>query len=156
MDLQRFLNESFSHREETVQVPELQEWFGEEKAEWTVRSLTASELAVAKNASERGDNIKALVEAMAGKGDKASALRKTLGIDDSEVPADISRRIELLSAGSVSPSLGQDNRDVAVKLAEHYPTIFYNLTTLILSLTGKGSEVGKPKPSGKAEKSEPA
>jgi hypothetical protein len=106
--------------------------------------------------ADRGqENIKALVEAMAGKGDKASALRKTLGIADGEVPPDVSRRIEMLAVGSVKPELGMDNRDVAVKLAESFPTVFYNLTNRILSLTGQGAEVGKPKPSGKAAKSEP-
>jgi hypothetical protein len=31
--------------------------------------------------------------------------------------------------------------------------VFYNLTNKILSLTGQGAEVGKPKPSGKTSKS---
>jgi len=157
MDLQKFLNDSLSPRTETIKVPELKDWFGEDKPEWTVRNLTASELAIANMAAEQGqENIKALVEAMAGKGDKATALRKTMGLTEGEVPSDVSRRIEMLTAGSVSPALGMENRDVAVKLAESFPTVFYNLTNRILSLTGKGSEVGKRKPSGKAVKSEPA
>jgi hypothetical protein len=58
----------------------------------------------------------------------------------------------MLTAGSVSPALGQQNRDGAVKLAETFPTVFYNLTNKILSLTGQGAEVGKRKRSGTAEK----
>jgi len=38
---------------------------------------------------------------------------------------------------------------VAVKLAETFPTVFYQLTNAITNLTGQGAEVGKPKRSGK-------
>lgn len=155
MDLAKFLNESLSSRTATIEVPELKDFFGKESPEWTIKGLTAAELGRANLAADRGqDNLKALVEAMAGSGDKAEALRKTMGISEEEVPADVSRRIELLTAGSVDPKLGQDNREVAVKLAETFPTVFYNLTNQILSLTGQGSEVGKRKPSGKSQKSE--
>lgn len=154
MDIAKFLNEQFTARTETVQVPELAGFFAEgERAEWVVRGLTGAELGRANQASERSqENVKALVEAMAGKGDKAEALRRTLGISDEEIPTDVSRRIEMLTAASVSPKLGSEHRDVAVRLAETFPTIFYNLTNKVLNLTGQGSEVGKPKPSGKAEK----
>lgn len=155
MDLAKFLNESLSQRTATVEVPELKDFFDEDEPKWTIRGLTAAELGRANLAADRGqENLKALVEAMAGNGDKAEALRKSMGLSESEVPADVSRRIELLTAGSVSPKLGQENRDVSVKLAETFPTIFYNLTNQILNLTGQGAEVGKRKPSGKAQKSE--
>lgn len=154
MDIAKFLNEQFTARTETVPVPELAGFFGEgEKAEWTVRGVSGVELGRAKQSAERSqDSLKALAEALAGKGDKAEALRKTLGISDEEVPPDISYRIEMLTAGSVSPKLGPESRDVAVRLAETFPTVFYNLTNRILNLTGQGSELGKPKPSGKAPK----
>lgn len=156
MDLDKFLGESFVPRTATIEVPELSVFFAEgEATEWTVKGLTAAELARANQAAERGqDNVRALVEAMAGTGDKAEALRKTLGISEKDVPGDISRRIELLTAGSVSPALGQSRRDVAVKLGETFPTVFYQLTNKILSLTGEGSELGKLKPSGSSKKSE--
>jgi hypothetical protein len=64
------------------------------------------------------------------------------------VPADISRRIEMLTAGAVNPALGAANRDVAVKLAESFPGVFYALTNAIINLTGQGSEPGKPRRSG--------
>ena len=154
MDLAKFLNESLSPRTVTIEVPELKAFFGKDKPEWTVRGLSAAELGRAKEAAERGlINTMAMVEALAGTGDKAESIRKTMGISDKDVPADISRRIEILTAGSISPELGKDNRDVAVKLGEQFPTTFYNLTTHILSLTGQGAEVGKPKRSGKKAKS---
>jgi hypothetical protein len=40
-------------------------------------------------------------------------------------------------------------RDVAVKLTDTDPTLFYELTNKILSLTGSGKELGKPKRSTK-------
>lgn len=154
MDIAKFLNESLSARTVTIEVPELAAFFGkDEKPEWTVKGLTAAELGRANESADKGqENLKALVEAMAGSGDKAQAMRKAAGLSEEDVPSDVSRRIELLVAGSVSPKLGSENRDVAVKLAETFPTVFYNLTNKVLNLTGQGAEVGKRKPSGKAEK----
>ena len=90
-----------------------------------------------------------MVAALAGDGDKAAAIRQAMGLSNEDVPGDVSRRIEMLAAGSVAPLLGPDNRDVAVKLAETFPTVFYQLTNAITNLTGQGAEVGKPKRSGK-------
>ena len=150
MDIQKFLNAALRPREASIEVPDLAQWFGaDERPVWVVRGLTAAELGRANQAAERGlDNVRALVAAMAGDGDKAGAIRRAMGLSDEDVPADISRRIEMLAAGSVAPALGSDNRDVAVKLAETYPTVFYNLTNQILTLTGQGAEMGKPKRSG--------
>ena len=86
---------------------------------------------------------------MAGDGDKAVQIRKAFGLGDDDVPRDVSYRIEMLVAGSVSPKLGADNRDVAVKLAEAFPTIFYDLSNKVLNLTGQGAVLGKQKRSGK-------
>ena len=150
MDVQKFLNAALKPREVSIEVPELAEWFGkDEKPVWVVRGLTAAELGRANQAADKSnENLRALVAAMAGAGDKAGAIRKTMGLSDDDVPTDVSRRIEMLAAGSVSPEVGSANRDVAVKLAESFPTIFYNLTNNILNLTGQGAETGKPKRSG--------
>lgn len=152
MDLQKFLSAALVPRTEDVPVPELAAWFAEgEPAVWVIRGLTAAEMGRAREAAERGlDNVKALVEALAGDGaGKVVAIRKAFGLADDDVPADVSRRIEMLAAGSVSPALGMDSREVAVKLAETFPTVFFNLTNRILALTGQGAEMGKPKRSGK-------
>lgn len=152
MDLQKFLNSVLAPREAEVEVPELADWFAEgERRVWTVRGLTAAELARANAAaSDAAENVRALVAAIAGgsEGEKTVALRKTLGLSTDDVPADVSRRIEMLTIASVSPSLGTEHREVAVKLAEAFPTVFYNLTNNILTLTGQGAAVGKPKRSG--------
>lgn len=154
MDLQKFLNDSLAARQATVEVPELTEYFGEhEPHEWVVKGLTAAELGRANQSAEEGqDTLRSLIEAFAGEGDKAEALRNAAGISVEEVPKDVARRIEMLVSGSVSPEIGYNNRDVAVKLAEAFPTIFYNLTNKILSLTGMGAELGKQKRSTKAGK----
>lgn len=150
MDLQKFLSAPLAPRQSTVEVPELAAWFGKEPAAWTVRGLTAAELSRANQAADRGlDNARAMVAALAGDGDKAAAIRTAMGLSNDDVPGDVSRRIEMLAAGSVAPLLGGDNRDVAVKLAETFPTVFYQLTNAITNLTGQGAEVGKPKRSGK-------
>jgi len=151
LDVQAFLAAALQPREQRVPVPELEQWFptGTEPV-WVVRGLTASELSRANAAAENGlANVRALVAALAGDGtDKAASIRQTLGLSNEDVPADISRRIEMLAAGSVHPVLGSDNRDVAVKMAEKYAARFYELTNAILSLTGQGAEPGKPKRSG--------
>jgi len=152
VDLQKFLQAQFSVREATVKVPPaLKDYFGDK---WRVRALTAAELARANEVSQRTDSIKALVSAMAGNGDKAAAIRESLGLADEEVPADISRRIEMIAAGSVEPKLGFEHRDVAVRLAETFPTFFYELSNSILNLTGSGAEPGKPKRSTRTKASE--
>jgi len=154
MDLQKFLNASLNLREASIPVPELAEFFEEKEPTWTVRGLTAAELARTQDAAEAGANMAALVEALASGTDKAEAIKKLAGVPSNDVPKDVSRRIQLLVEGSVSPEIGENNRDVAVRLAETFPTVFYNLTNKILSLTGQGAEPGKRKASGKKTASE--
>lgn len=150
MDIQQFLNAALRPRQQTLAVPELAAWFAPDAPpEWVVRGLTGPELARANEAANGGlDNLRAMVAALAGEGDKAQAIRQALGLAADDVPGDISRRIEMLAAGSVTPALGADNRDVAVKLAESFPTVFYQLTNAIVNLTGQGAEPGKAPHSG--------
>ena len=154
MDTAKFLKQKFTARTEDVPVPELADFFGEEKPVWTIRGLTATELAKAKLAYDRTETARAIIDSMAADGDKAENIKQVLGLMDSDVPHDISRRIETLTIGSVSPEIGEANRDVVVRLSEVYPVTFYNLTNKIDSLTGQGYEPGKPKASGKNKASE--
>jgi len=152
MDIQRFLQASLVHREAILPADELADFFGDEKAEWTVRGLTAAELARCNEAAESGKNLQSIIDAISS-GAKAEAIRKLAGVPGKEVPSDISRRIQMLVEGSVSPSLDEDSREVAVKLAESFPTLFYQLTNKILTLTGQGAEQGKRRPSGETQES---
>lgn len=153
MDIQSFLNASLKTREASISVPALSEWFDGDPV-WVVRGVTAAELGRARAAADEGRGLADLVAALANNNaDKSDALRKLVGVPSGDVPRDVSLRIQLLIDGSVNPAIGDANRDVVVKLAESYPTIFYELTTAILNLTGQGAEVGKRKASGSSEKS---
>jgi len=154
MDSSAFLKASFSPREASIDVPQLAEFFEDDSPKWKVRSLTAAELARCNNAGETTKKTAALVQALS-EGPNADAIRKLAGIVDAGTPEDVSRRIQALVIGSVEPALSEENRDVAVKLAETFPMIFYALTNRIFELTGEGSEPGKRKASGKAQKSAP-
>lgn len=154
MDVEAFMQAQLAPRQEEVPVPELAEWFAKGQAPvWVVRGLAGAELGRANEAADNGgERLRTAVAALAGEGtEKASALKALLGVSDDEVPKDISRRIELLTWGSVAPALGANGRDVAVRLAEAFPVTFYTLTNRILNLTGKGSEPGKAKRSSRTQ-----
>ncbi|MEM1191560.1 MAG: hypothetical protein AAGI72_23715 [Pseudomonadota bacterium] len=149
MDTARFVSASFKPREASVAVPALAEFFEEgEAAEWKVRGLTGAELARAKSADQTMKNMKTLVEAVAT-GNNSDAIRKLAGVVDEGTPPDLTYRIQILVDGSVDPSIDAQQRDVAVRLAEAHPVIFYQLTSRILELTGEGQELGKRGNSGK-------
>ena len=153
MDVEKFLNSTLVSRTESIEVPELKTFFGKDKPVWVVKGLTSAELGRVNQAAESNHkNLKELVEALASEEGQAAAIRKTMGLGAKDVPADVSRRIELLTEGSVDPVLGVNRREVAVKLAESFPVVFYKLTTTILSLTGQGAELGKRKASGASKK----
>lgn len=152
MDLDKFLAAPLPSRSSTIAVPELAAFFEkDEKAEWVVRGMTATELARTKEAHSNSDLLKQVAEKLAT-GDKASALKDVLGVGSDEVPEDISERIERLAIASVSPALGDEKRDIAVKLAESFPVTFYKLTNEILNLTGQGADLGKLKRYGRTAK----
>ena len=153
MDTAKFLAAKYQAREADVPVPALAEFFGDEPAVWRVRALDASELCKAREARNSSANLQHLVDALAGDGsEKGAQIRKMMGLSD-DVPGDVSQRIEMLSIGSVNPAI-KDQRDVAVKLAEVHPVVFYQLTNKIHELTGMGLELGKPKRSGATPASE--
>jgi len=76
--------------------------------------------------------------------EKIDAIKETLGINDTS-PDDLVRRISALRFASVSPEITQE---IAVKLADSFPTIFYLLTNKIFGLTGEGKTLGESKASG--------
>jgi hypothetical protein len=146
-DVNKFASTSFKRREEDVPVPDLREWFkGLKEGEnpvWRVRGLTGEELARVNEASVRNRNKNAVIEALnSDKSEKVTdAIKELIGTSE-RVPDDLARRLEMLTIGSVAPEC---SHQVAVKLAEAFPVEFYELTTKITTLTGLGSEPGKPK-----------
>lgn len=151
-DISKFETTSFKHREVSIEVPELKEFFPEgEKCEWLVRGLTGPELAVVNEAVESNKNISGIVAAIANqaKSEKANAVIEMLGLSGETVPTDMVRRFAMLVHGSVSPKCPQS---IAVKLGDTFPTTLYKLTNKIIELTGEG-KLGESKPCGPTKKS---
>ena len=145
-DLQAFRGAKFAERRAEVEVETLAEFFGEGPPVWTVRGLTAAELARASEAEAHRRNIQITADAISGlTGDGAAELKKLFGAGG-EVPADTARRLELLALGSVAPAVDVSD---AVRLADAYPIEFLRLTNKILELSALGKEAqGKRMPSG--------
>jgi len=150
-DVKKFQKTKFKAREEAVPVPALQEFFEKGEAVWVVKGLSGQDIGRSKEAAAKNKNLAAIVEAITGnQKDKVQGIKDALGIGN--VPDNIAERISILEAGSVSPKC---DTELALKLCEYFPVDFYNLTTKILMLTGKGSEPGKPKGSTQTPESEP-
>jgi hypothetical protein len=154
-DVEGFSSAKATARTMDVPVADLRDWFGpEDAAVWRVRGLTANELVRADAAKESMKREGALVDALAAgsRGDIVRNLQAMLGRGD-DVEPDMARRVEILRAGSLEPEC---TTQLAVRLAEHFPVVFFQLSNAILTLTGQGSDVEKkPRPSGETPASEP-
>lgn len=154
-DATRFASAAFKRREEDVPVKDLRDWFkGTKKGEvpiWRVRGMTGEELARVNEAQARNRNKNAVIDALSSDNQEkmTDAIKELIGTGNS-VPDDLARRIEMLTIASVAPEC---SHQVAVKLAEAFPVEFYDLTNKITTLTGLGSEPGKPKRSSNAQTS---
>ena len=140
----KFQRAAFEPRTETVEIPALAEFFGpEEKPEFQVRGLTASELHKAMEAGARNKSVDAVVKAISTSKDQIAAIRAAIGLS-ADTPGEIAKRIEMMVAGCVTPKV---DHAIAAKLAEVCPVEFYDLTNRITNLTGQGSSRVKPQPS---------
>lgn len=151
-DSKKFLKTKWAPRTEDCPVPDLQMFFPEGvKAVWKVRGLTGQELGRANEAAERNKNVGAILERIAGgdSKDKAKAVLELAGVDV-KAPDDIAKRIEIITMGSVDPVCPQD---LAVRMCEAFPIEFYQITNMILRLTGQGQLPGKQKASGEITES---
>lgn len=150
----RFVSARAQARTESIAVPDLKDWFEpDEPPVWVVRGLSANDLVRADAAKESRRRESALVEALqsGAHGEIVRNLQAVLGRGD-EVEPDMARRVEILVAGSVDPACSVE---LAVRLGEHFPVVFFQLTNAILTLTGRGSDVEKkPQPSGPTPPSE--
>jgi hypothetical protein len=141
-----FLQTPWVHRTQEVEVPELQALFDPgERAVFVVRGLTANEIARANGASDAHRRAAALADALTGgsKSEITNAVKASLGRGPDLEP-DIPRRMEMVCAGCVSPLC---DMEMARTLQEFHGVILFNLSNVILSLSGQGSDVEK-KPSG--------
>jgi hypothetical protein len=141
-----FMQADLAQRTEDVPVPALKAWFGDDdKPVWTIRALTANELSRANSARERAKNRDTILSEVTAnhQTEVREEVRALLGITD-DVDPGYARAVEVVMQGSVEPECSED---MAVKLAEHFPVILFDLNNKILLLTGQGSGVEK-KPSG--------
>ena len=145
MDLDKYRNERRAPRTEQVKVPQLADYFKGGEPLFSVRGLSAAELGRCKEAAQRNRDTAALAGALIG-GDsnaKAAALKELAR--GPEVPDDICQRHEMLALGCIEPQLEHSD---SVLLSEDFPTEFYQLTNVILKLTGAGRVLGKFNASG--------
>lgn len=141
-DVTKFEQAEISQRTKSVAVPLLKDFFGDDdEPMWEIIALTAEDVAVVNEAQERNKSVQVLVNSLIGgnASDKADAIKSAMGLGD-ELPADTARRIEALLLGSVNLDPAQ-HRDVAIKIATFYPTVFMTLTNAIFALSGEGGEV---------------
>lgn len=159
-DAKQFQRTEFCARTKDVQVPELRDYYqadGDGKVEtvWRVRGINANELAKARDAKTKNQNIVALATALTqgSHDDKVREIRSAVGYGD-DVHHEVAYRLELLTIGSVDPKCPLD---LAVQLSERFPVTFWELSSAVLELTGQGQESAekKPKHSGKIQKSAP-
>jgi hypothetical protein len=145
-DLKKFRKEKFSARTEEVLLPELKNYFADEKPVFKVRGMTGDEMYRVREAAEKRRDMQTIISKLtSGQGDQiAEALKELYG--DDTVPDEFVKRVEIVLIGCVEPSL--ERQDV-MKLFRNYPTQAGTLATKILFLTGEGSLPGEPKDSGK-------
>lgn len=143
-DSSKFLSTPFKPRTETVRIPQLKEFFAEGlDPTWTVRGLEAQELATVRLARFKRRNQLAALNTLSSFSASTSArqamLEKIISMSG-EVEAEVAGRLEMLCIASVEPKISMD---IAVKLSQIYPTVFWSLTDMVTTLTDQGAVVGE-------------
>lgn len=158
-DIKRYLAAKMEPRTATVDLSALKAFFAEDdELTWTVRGLTADELAKAKGAEEkeRSRIVGALTQALSGgkRSEMTKAMLDQFGYSDDPPPVVI-RNLELVTMGCVEPECSME---LARKLSKDHPVPFNDLANTILYLTGQGAAEAEKKPdtSGQSAKSGPA
>lgn len=156
----KFKTANYSERTEDVPVPQLKEFFADdEKPIWTIRAISGEELYSIRSAVEKARNTdEILSQLLSGTAkQKAEAALKSMGLGD-DLPDEYIRRLHILKYGSAEPALRDDPEglEVCKKLAAKHGTIFDNLTTKIMALTGLGFKLGESNASGTKKKSKAA
>lgn len=148
----KFMNTNFTPRTKDIPVPDMKDFFDpKDELIFRVRGLTGHELARVHEAEDKHRNLAHLISGLMSNQtqEKIDAIRTAMGVTE-DVPAEIARRLEMLSVACVEPKI---SLEVAVKFCETYPIEFYAVTGAISELTGKGQVPGKPKPSGETKAS---
>ena len=162
-DKNAFMQARFIPRTQAVPVPGLADFFPKEEIEegevqpvpqWIVRGMDANEFARCQEEADKRDKLGTLVQAISMSGPtsaKVQKVREALGIVADEVPGEVAKRLEMLTIASIDPVIPIE---VAVRVAETRPIEFYDLTNVIITLTGQGKDIEKKSiPSGDQSKS---
>ena len=138
----KFQTANFAPRTFDVLVHDLKDFFDEgDKLVWTVRGLTGPELGKVNEASTQNKALSELVEGILSENltTKIEAIKESLGLTDS-VPDEVVRGIMQIRLGSIEPECTQE---MAVRLADTHPVVFYTLWRKIIELTGMGQSLGE-------------
>jgi len=140
-DMNKFATANFLVRASKVPVPEMEKFFpgdtDKKDMVWEVRGLSAEELAVVNEAVQQNKNTSAILSAIGSKvtKEKIGAIKEAMGVSEDNAPDDVVRRIAMLTAGCVTPECPQD---IAVRIGDAFPQVFYKITNKITELTGLG------------------
>jgi len=152
-NIEKFSGSEFNYPVIDIKVPTLEQFFEEDElAIWQVKGLTGHELAKVNEAIKLNKDVASIISGISSEvnSEKIDAIKEVLGINDTS-PDDLVRRLSALVLASVSPEITQE---IAVKLADSFPTVFYLLTNKIFELTGDGKSLGESKASGEIVTSE--
>ena len=128
-------------------MPQLADFFGDDKPEFLVRGLTLDEINRAREAPEQAKMMTAMVDAMAAGNGKAAgeAAAGVMGASLEGVAPKTAIEMAMLRMGTVEPEL--DMLDV-VLLAEGWPIETGQMLLAINELTGMGKRQAGLPPSG--------
>lgn len=122
----------------------------EEEPVMYLKGLSANEMLTAREARQTNSVRNALAKAIAEGEESAmqQAFKRLMGngVEDKITAAETAFRIEVI-VGGVTDQDGTKrifDHELAVKLAEYYPTLFLEVSTEILALTGEGASMGEP------------
>lgn len=137
-----FERSQFEPRTESVSIPVLADFFDpEEEPVFIIRGLTSNELNRSIDAGSQQRDMTKIIEAISEKGAQVEDIRSALGLGDRATPAEVAKRIQMLVFCCIQPVLSMP---VAAKIAENFPIEFFDLTTKISVLTGRGGKLVKP------------
>lgn len=146
-DTKQFMREQFQTRTQDMSVPDLVLFFPkDEKPVWKIRGLEGKELGRSKEAVSKNKSVAGLMAMLksAKVTDQTEALEALTGLGTKSTPDNIAERLDHLVTASVDPVC---TLPMALKICKVHPITFLQLTTAILTLTGKGMEPGERKDS---------
>lgn len=157
-DADAFSASSLAPRTRAVPVKELAAWFDGDDPVFTVRGLSADELARAKDAHAINLRKLGLMQALErddpNPAQIAEEAKAAIQGSAEDKHAQVAMRQEMVRWGVVDPVLSEES---VAKLARHFALVLYRLSDAINDLTGRGSEAAKkPKRSSRTATSEPA